>query len=378
MRVRKIGIVSLSSGVLGEDFVLHEVKIGIERLKEYGIEVEFLPNSKKGIEFIKNSPEARAKDLIKAFKDDSIDMILCAIGGDDTYRLLPYLFENNELKMAVKQKIFLGFSDTTMNHFMLNKVGIKTFYGQAFLPDVCELSNEMLPYSKRFFEELINTGKIKEIYPSDVWYNEREDFSEKAIGISMKEHHNSGFELLRGNAKFEGQILGGCLDSIFNIFDNSRYEDTVSLCQKYNLFPSLNEWENKILLLETSEERPKPELFRKMILKLQEYGIFDVISGLIVGKPQNEEYYDEEKHENVRIGIKKYMEKFKEYFSVERNLETINWEEYMKFNEIYPVLEFKIEGISQEELKKLRKKIKPYFNDKILYIKLMDTNKIVE
>ena len=95
-------------------------------------------------------------------------------------------------------------------------------------------------------------------------------------------------------------------------------------------------------------------------------------------KKCDEKYYDEEKHRNIRIGIKKYMEKFKEYFSVERNLETINWEEYMKFNEIYPVLEFKIEGISQEELKKLRKKIKPYFNDKILYIKLMDTNKIVE
>lgn len=295
MRVKKIGIVSLSSGVLGEDFVAHEVKIGIERLKEYGIEVEFLPNSKKGIEFIKNNPGARAKDLIKAFKDDSIDMILCVIGGDDTYRLLPYLFENNELKMAVKQKIFLGFSDTTMNHFMLNKVGIKTFYGQAFLPDVCELSNEMLPYSEHFFEELINNGRIKEIYPSDVWYNEREDFSEKSIGISMEEHQNRGFELLRGNAKFEGQILGGCLETIFDIFDTPRYEDTVYLCQKYSLFPSLNEWENKILLLETSEERPKPELFRKMILKLQEYGIFDVISGLIIGKPQNEEYYNEYK-----------------------------------------------------------------------------------
>lgn len=295
MRVRKIGIVSLSSGVLGEDFVLHEVKIGIERLKKYGIEVEFLPNSKKGIEFIKNNPKERAEDLIKAFKDDSIDMILCAIGGDDTYRLLPYLFENNELKMAVKQKIFLGFSDTTMNHFMLNKVGIKTFYGQAFLPDICELSNEILSYSKHFFEELINNGRIKEIYPSDVWYNEREDFSEKSIGISMEEHQNRGFELLRGNTKFEGQILGGCLETIFDIFDNSRYEDTVYLCQKYNLFPSLNEWENKILLLETSEERPKPELFRKMILKLQEYGIFDVISGLIIGKPQNEEYYNEYK-----------------------------------------------------------------------------------
>ena len=295
MKVKKIGIVSLSSGILGEDFVSHEVRIGIERLKKYGIEVEFLPNSTKGIEFLKNNPKARAKDLIDAFKDDSIDMILCAIGGDDTYRLLPYLFENNELEMAVKQKIFLGFSDTTMNHFMLNKVGIKTFYGQAFLPDVCELSKEMLPYSKHFFEELINNGGIKKIYSSDVWYNEREDFSEKAIGISMEEHYNRGFELIRGNAKFEGKILGGCLDSIFDIFDNSRYEDTVYLCQKYNLFPSLDEWKNKILLLETSEERPKPELFRKMILKLEEYGIFDVISGLIIGKPQNEEYYEEYK-----------------------------------------------------------------------------------
>lgn len=295
MKVKKIGIVSLSSGVLGEDFVAHEVKIGIERLKEYGIEVEFLPNSKKGIEFIKNSPEARAKDLIKAFKDDSIDMILCAIGGDDTYRLLPYLFENNELEKVAKQKIFLGFSDTTINHLMLNKVGIKTFYGQAFLPDICELSNEMLPYSKHFFEELINNGKIKEIYPSDVWYNEREDFSEKSIGISMEEHQNKGFELLRGNVKFEGQILGGCINTLFDIFDNTRHEDSVYLCKKYDLFPSLNEWENKILLLETSEEKPKPELFRKMILKLQEYGIFDVILGLIIGKPQNEEYYEEYK-----------------------------------------------------------------------------------
>ena len=295
MKVRKIGIVSLSSGILGEDFVSHEVKIGIERLKKYGIEVEFLPNSTKGIEFLKNNPKARAKDLIDAFNDDSIDMILCAIGGDDTYRLLPYLFENNELEMAVKQKIFLGFSDTTINHFMLNKVGIKTFYGQAFLPDICELSNEMLPYSKHFFEELINNGEIKEIYPSDVWYNEREDFSKNGIGISMAEHPNRGFELLRGSAKFEGKILGGCLESIFDIFDNTRYEDSVYLCKKYEIFPNLDEWSDKILLLETSEEKPKPELFRKMILKLEEYGIFDVVSGLIIGKPQNEEYYEEYK-----------------------------------------------------------------------------------
>lgn len=47
-------------------------------------------------------------------------MILCAIAGEDTYRLLPYLFDNDELEIVIKQKIFLGFSDTTIDHFILN------------------------------------------------------------------------------------------------------------------------------------------------------------------------------------------------------------------------------------------------------------------
>lgn len=292
MKVKKIGIVSLSSGIMGESFIRHEVEIGKERLKQYGIEIEFLPHALKGIEFIKKHPECRAYDLLTAFKDDSIDMILCAIGGEDTYRLLPYLFENNELEKTVKQKIFLGFSDTTMNHFMLNKVGIKTFYGQAFLSDVCELSKEILPYTKKYFEELITEGRIKEIRPSHVWYQEREDFSENGIGIDMASYSNRGFELLKGQPIFKGQILGGCLESMYDIFDNSRFEDTASLCKKYSLFPKKEEWRNKILLLETSEEKPSPDLFRKMVKTIESTGIFDVISGVLVGKPQNETYYD--------------------------------------------------------------------------------------
>lgn len=161
--VSTIGIVSLSSGIIGEDFVKHEVDLGIQRLKDLGLNPIFLPHSLKGLDFIKDHPEARAEDLIHAFSDDSIDMILCAIGGDDAYRLLPYLFENDQLQKVIKQKIFLGFSDTTMNHLMLHKLGIKTFYGQSFLADICELDKEMLAYSLHYFKELIETGRISEI-----------------------------------------------------------------------------------------------------------------------------------------------------------------------------------------------------------------------
>lgn len=84
----KVAIVSLSSGILGEEFCSHNIEIGVKRLKEYGLEPVFMPNALKGIEYLKAHPEARAKDLKDAFLDDSIAGIICAIGGDDTYRLL--------------------------------------------------------------------------------------------------------------------------------------------------------------------------------------------------------------------------------------------------------------------------------------------------
>ena len=165
-KIKTVAIVSLSSGVIGEPFVKHEVDLGIKRLESYGLSVRFMPHALKGIDFVKAHPEKRAEDLLAAYRDPEVDMILCAIGGDDTYRLLPYLFDHDELKNAVTDKVFLGFSDTTINHLMLHKVGAKSFYGQSFLADVCEMDKDMLPYTRRFFEELIATGTIREVTPS--------------------------------------------------------------------------------------------------------------------------------------------------------------------------------------------------------------------
>ncbi len=293
--VKNIAIVSLSRGIMGEPFIKFEVEHGLKRLSEYGLNVKFMEHALSGLDYVATHPKERAEDLLAAFQDDSIDMILCAIGGDDTYKLLPYLFEQDELKKAVTNKIFLGFSDTTFNHFMLHKVGLKTFYGQAFLPDVCELSAEMLPYTRHYFEELLQTGMIAKIEPSDVWYEERKNWGEDQIGVSMPSHKNQGFELLQGKPVFEGEILGGCLESIYDMFNAQRYADSVELCEKYGLFPTLEDWKGKILLLETSDDKPTPELYRKELLELKKTGIFGVINGILMGKPQDEIYFEEYK-----------------------------------------------------------------------------------
>lgn len=293
--IKTVGIVSLSSGILGEPFVKHELEIGVNRLREMGLHVRFLPHALKGLAYISAHPEARAADLLEAFKDPEIDMILCAIGGDDTYRLLPYLMENDALRHAVKSKIFLGFSDTTINHFMLHKAGLNTFYGQSFLADICELGSDMLPYSRRYFEELISTGKIREITPSALWYEERKSFAPDQCGIPLVQHNNIGFEMIQGKPVFSGKILGGCIDSIYDMFSCDRYDDMPQLCRRYEIFPAAEEWRGKILLLESSEEKMPPEQYEKTLQIIKRQGVFAAVNGVLVGKLMENTYYDEYK-----------------------------------------------------------------------------------
>ena len=299
--IKNIAIVSLSCGIAGEDFIRFELEIGLRRLKELGLNVSFMPNALKGLEYTSAHPEKRAEDLLQAYKDPDIDMILCAIGGDDTYRLLPYLFDNGELAGAVNDKVFLGFSDTTINHFMLHKLGVRSFYGQSFLSDICELSDDMLPYTKKYFDELIRTGTISEISPSEIWYEERKSFTPDQVGVPLVSHKNSGFELLQGAPVFSGQILGGCICSMYDMFCDDRYADMPQMCQKYKLFPDKDDWKGKILLLESSEEKPSPEKYRRSLEYLRQTGVFEQVSGVVVGKPMDEAFADDYKKLLVQV-----------------------------------------------------------------------------
>lgn len=290
-QIQNVAIVSLSAGTLGEPFVQHELAIGVRRLEEMGLDVRFMPHALKGIAYVREHPEKRAADLLQALEDPSVDMILCAIGGDDTYRLLPHLFGHDELATAAaaaSHKVFLGFSDTTINHLMLHKVGMRTYYGQAFLADVCEIGKDMLPYTRSCFEELVQTGTIRQVGPSDTWYESRSDFGPDQVGTPLVAHQNQGFILLQGSPIFCGEVLGGCIDTFFDVFDAGLYADMPALCERYAIFPTFEEWTGKILLLESSEEKMSPEAYRQTLAFLKEKGVFQAVSGILVGKPMDE------------------------------------------------------------------------------------------
>lgn len=193
----KVAIVSLSSGLAGEEMFRHRYELGKKRLEQLGFNVVTMKNALKGIEYLYNHPEKRAEDFMEAILDKDIKGIICNIGGDDTIRLLPYIdFE----AIANNPKVFMGYSDTTINHFMMQKAGVVSYYGPAVMTDFAE-NNNMHTYTLKYINEvLLENREDIVIKSSDKWTSEYLDWViEENDNISRKMNEEKyGYEVLQG------------------------------------------------------------------------------------------------------------------------------------------------------------------------------------
>lgn len=242
-----------------------------------------MPNALKGIDYLYRHPEARAQDLMDAFRGPEIKAVFNAIGGDDTIRLLPYV---DFFILKNTPKIFTGFSDSTTNHFMMYKAGLVSYYGLSVMNNISEYV-AMNGYTKQAMGKTLFAPQDKlEILCSDFCSYEKDKiwWAEENMHHPTPRHPNTGYEIIQGNGKVTGEILGGCLDVFPELLGTS-------------LWPSPDQRKGKILLLETSEG-DMPEMVLCWLLRnLQAQGILHAINGIIVGKPAVEEKF--EKYKNV-------------------------------------------------------------------------------
>ena len=193
----KVAIVSLSSGLAGEEMFRHRYELGKKRLEQLGFNVVTMKNALKGIEYLYNHPEKRAEDFMDAILDKDIKGVICNIGGDDTIRLLPYIdFE----AIANNPKVFMGYSDTTINHYMMQKAGVVSYYGPAVMTDFAE-NNNMHTYTLKYINEvLLENREDIVIKSSDKWTSEYLDWAiEENDNIPRKMNEEEyGYEVLQG------------------------------------------------------------------------------------------------------------------------------------------------------------------------------------
>ncbi|MDO4435561.1 MAG: LD-carboxypeptidase [Cardiobacteriaceae bacterium] len=292
----KVAIVSLSRGILGESFVVHSLERGAKRLRDLGLEPVFMPNSLKGVKYLQENPEARADDLKAAFDDSSIKGIISAIGGDDGYRLAPYLLEDKRFAKQVKEnpKLFTGFSDTTNHHLILYQLGLSSLYGHSFLTDLAELSPKMLPYTEKEIGRWFRSDERYVIPQSALWYEERGAHDVSQLDKERVAHEELvGHQVLQGDGVVRGELLGGCLESLYYLLSGERYAEQKRFNERYGIMPEPDVWRGKVVFLETSEMKIVPEIFRHMVQTLKDYGIFEACAAVLLGKPQDEQYAKE-------------------------------------------------------------------------------------
>lgn len=286
-----VATVSLSSGSAGEENIRWRYEQGKQRLETvFGLQVVEMPHTLAGVAYLSDHPEARAKDFMDAFGDDSIKGIISCTGGEDTIRLLPYI--DFDL-IAAHPKIFTGYSDTTVNHFMCMKAGLSSFYGPSLLSDFAE-NVEMSVYTVEHLRRAMFTDQIiGDIAVSDTWSTEYLDWRHSGNrNTARKFQPNSGYLLLQGHGSVQGRLLGGCIEVL---------EWMKGTC----LFPDTADFEDTILFLETSEDKPESDYIRWWLRNYGAMGVLERVQGMVFGKPYDESYFEAYQQE-----IKKVLEEY--------------------------------------------------------------------
>jgi len=287
----------------------HVYELGFKRLKEvFGLDpVEFPATKKLGA-----SKDERAKDLIDAFSNPEIKAVFATLGGDDQ---VTYVKNLPKEIFADNPKPFFGFSDNShfANHLWL--CGVPSYYGGCIFTQF-SMQREMHEFTvKHLNHALFKDGEVE--LTSSPLYND--------IGLNWDDPENLKKERQMeendgwcwdGMGSVEGTTWGGCLESVDEMLRNN-----VPI-------PSLSQFEDVILILETSEEIPKADYVKRVMRALGERGILERVKGLLVGRPKAWNFGDqktaEEKskyREEQRRCISEMVRKYNKDIPIVQNLD---------------------------------------------------------
>ena len=287
-----VAIVASSWG--GPATFIDKFNYGIKMLEsQFGLNVKVMPFALQPADTIKDSPKKRAEDLMIAFKDPEVKAIISAIGGDDSIRMLPFIdfevIKNNP-------KIYLGYSDSTITHFMCLKAGVRSYYGPSVMAGFAE-NGGLFDYMKSsVLKTLFSNNTIGEIVPSDGFVIKQLKWGNSELLDTKRNLLNARSQkIINGSKNARGRLIGGCLEVLEFI------KDTVLWDKAY--------FDNAILFIETSEDSPSADFVTWWFRNYAASGVLSKLSGIIIGRPQsNDDDYINDQY-NAILNVVKHEEK---------------------------------------------------------------------
>lgn len=267
-----VATVSLSWGGPGEIFSRYLQ--GKEQIEStFNIKVIEAPNSLKSNDYLYNNPKARLDDLLWAFENPEAKAIFTTIGGSDSIRLASLMNESHYEIIKRNAKPFIGMSDSTVQHFICMKAGIRSFYGPSVMFGLAENCG-IHEYTKNSF--------MKTLFSSEVIG----DIDAKNNGVILKKYNwgeedsiirpreqNSPWRFIQGNGIKSGRLIGGCIDVIFTMLVGTE------------LFPDKENFNGSILFIETTDAYKSADYLAYWLRNLGTQGILDKLNGILYSKP---------------------------------------------------------------------------------------------
>ena len=266
-----VATISISGGRAGDGDLLWRYELGKKRLEEvFGLRVVETPHALMGSGYIYEHPEKRAADLHWALENPEVKGIITNMGGDDSYRLLPYL--DYEL-IRSHPKIFMGFSDITTSCCIFAHAGVMSYYGPNLLTPIAQ-PGRLDEYTENAMRRALFSGEmIGRVEPCGrftpiEWQDKREE------DILWQE--NPGYELIQGSGRVRGRLIGGCMGPLKQIMGTE-------------VFPGRELWEGSILFMENLSPYNSALAVLHGWRALAASGALDVCAGIITPAMGNED-----------------------------------------------------------------------------------------
>ncbi|MFU2316920.1 LD-carboxypeptidase [Rahnella sp. PCH160] len=235
------------------------INIGVVNLSNLGHKVTILEECFLDINNIAGSIAQRASSINRAIADESTDIIMAVFGGYNCNDLVDYI---NFPQMYKNNQRFIGYSDMTvlLNAYYATTGGV-AFHGPGF-GSFCDPGLAFETADGFTHALTLNDKELLLIQPvrtaSDLW------FLKDGYGPRAWQSHPKWKSINNGEAI--GVLIGGNIESFLNLI-GTKY------CPDFN---------HKILLIESSFDT-EPNKFRMWFSHLKSCGVFEKISGLIVG-----------------------------------------------------------------------------------------------
>ena len=266
----KVAIVSPSFPASA--FWPHVHELGLKRIREvFELEPVVFPFAAKRDATL----DDRAKDLVSAFSNPEIKAVISTLGGDIQ---VTYVKNLPTEPFVSNPKPFFGYSDNShlANFLYLNN--IPSFYGAALFTQFAH-QKEMNPYTVKYIKHALFDDVEVEILPSDSFNDLGLDWSDESLLDKEREYEpNEGWSW-DGIKNGEGLLWGGCVESVDEMFRHG-----VAI-------PSLEQFEEIVLMFETSEEIPSADYVMRFFRALGERGILERVKGVVVGRAKAREFH---------------------------------------------------------------------------------------